>query len=287
MIFVGTFCGVTGVILGVYSVPTASSALWCFCLNIFRFGVNFVLGQGCPTCGVFWFGHDFFLRLVVFDFLLWYMPQNSRNPRGWLLFPCALFPCSLAQIVWCCQLIMDWPYYLEYVRLVCLQVLLFYVSLDVCVITRRQWFFVLVCYKKKFRDHMYLIPLDLCKCALMVVITLDFRKCALLVVNVLLWRKPDDSGRNPMTQARYSCRNVMITQARGEPHKLDILVEGSFQLQMGFSFPFLRANDLRSSLLIMRTRIFYSLVRRGYIRKVSVQLVWYARWGALLMICIF
>ena len=28
----------------------------------------------------------------------------------------------------------------------------------------------------------------------------------------------------------------------------------SFQLQMGFSFPFLRANDLRTSLLIMRTR---------------------------------
>ena len=28
----------------------------------------------------------------------------------------------------------------------------------------------------------------------------------------------------------------------------------SFQLQMGHSFPFLRANDLRTSLLIMRTR---------------------------------
>ena len=30
----------------------------------------------------------------------------------------------------------------------------------------------------------------------------------------------------------------------------------SFQLEMGFSFPFLRANDLRLSLLIMRTRSF-------------------------------
>ena len=30
----------------------------------------------------------------------------------------------------------------------------------------------------------------------------------------------------------------------------------SFQLQMGFSFPFLQANYLRSSLLIMRTRSF-------------------------------
>ena len=47
----------------------------------------------------------------------------------------------------------------------------------------------------------------------------------------------------------------------------------SFQLQMGFSFPFLRANDLRLSLLIIRARNFYSIVRRGYIHKVSVQLV--------------
>ena len=30
----------------------------------------------------------------------------------------------------------------------------------------------------------------------------------------------------------------------------------SFQLQMGLSFPFLRAKDLRTSLLIMRTRSF-------------------------------
>ena len=30
----------------------------------------------------------------------------------------------------------------------------------------------------------------------------------------------------------------------------------SFHLQMGFSFPFLRANDLRSSLLIIRARSF-------------------------------
>ena len=32
---------------------------------------------------------------------------------------------------------------------------------------------------------------------------------------------------------------------------------------MGFSFPFLRTNDLRLSLLIMRTRIFYTLVHVG------------------------
>ena len=34
---------------------------------------------------------------------------------------------------------------------------------------------------------------------------------------------------------------------------------------MGFLFLFLRANDLRSSLLNIRARGFYSLLRRGYI----------------------
>ena len=47
----------------------------------------------------------------------------------------------------------------------------------------------------------------------------------------------------------------------------------SFQLQMGLSFPIIRANNLCSSLLNIRARSFYSLVCRGYIRKVSVQLV--------------
>ena len=47
----------------------------------------------------------------------------------------------------------------------------------------------------------------------------------------------------------------------------------SFQLHVGFSFPFLRANDLRSSLLNIRARSFNSLVHRRYIHKVSVQLV--------------
>ena len=36
--------------------------------------------------------------------------------------------------------------------------------------------------------------------------------------------------------------------------KLSEHSDESFQLQMGFSFPFLRANNLRTSLLIMRTR---------------------------------
>ena len=64
---------------------------------------------------------------------------------------------------------------------------------------------------------------------------------------------------------------------------LPALTWESFQIQMVFSFPFLRSNDLCSSLLIMRTRSFYSLLRRRYIHKVSVQLVWIARGGALLM----
>ena len=51
------------------------------------------------------------------------------------------------------------------------------------------------------------------------------------------------------------------------------LTPESFQLQMGFSFPLLRAKNLHSSLLNIRAHSFYSLVRRGYIRKVSVQLV--------------
>ena len=37
----------------------------------------------------------------------------------------------------------------------------------------------------------------------------------------------------------------------------------SLQLQMGFSFPFLRAKDLRISLLIMRTRSFFTLLYTG------------------------
>ena len=57
---------------------------------------------------------------------------------------------------------------------------------------------------------MHFIPLNLRKCALMIVITLYFRECAILVVNVLFWRKPDYYGRNLVTQTQYSCRNVMM-----------------------------------------------------------------------------
>ena len=42
----------------------------------------------------------------------------------------------------------------------------------------------------------------------------------------------------------------------------DTVVE-SFQLQMGFSFPFLCAKYLRTSLLIIRTRIFLTLLHAG------------------------
>ena len=44
-----------------------------------------------------------------------------------------------------------------------------------------------------------------------------------------------------------------------------------FKLHMRISFKFLCAKELHMSLLIMRTCSLYSLVRTGYIRKVSVQ----------------
>ena len=65
-------------------------------------------------------------------------------------------------------------------------------------------------FHEKMRDHMHFIPLDLQKCALLVVTLLYFRKYALLIVNVLFLWKPDDSGRNLMTQTRSSRRNVMM-----------------------------------------------------------------------------
>ena len=67
-----------------------------------------------------------------------------------------------------------------------------------------------------------------------------------------------------------SCIGALVSQ---KTRLLECDVVESFQIQMGFSFPFLLANNLRSSLMIMRTLSFYSLVRRGYIRKVSLQLV--------------
>ena len=38
---------------------------------------------------------------------------------------------------------------------------------------------------------MHFIPLDLCKCALLIVIPLYFRECALLIVNMFFSQKPD------------------------------------------------------------------------------------------------
>ena len=48
-----------------------------------------------------------------------------------------------------------------------------------------------------------------------------------------------------------------------------------FRLQMGFSFPFLRANDLRLSLLNIRARSFYSLVHRGWGTYARLVYNWY------------
>ena len=47
----------------------------------------------------------------------------------------------------------------------------------------------------------------------------------------------------------------------------------SLQIHVRISFPFLRAKDLRMSLLIMRTSIINSSVRMGHIRQVIVHLV--------------
>ena len=60
VIFAGTCRGVYGVIPGNSSAPTASSNWWRSCLTFFRFSDSFVLVHGCPTYGIFWFGHDFF-----------------------------------------------------------------------------------------------------------------------------------------------------------------------------------------------------------------------------------
>ena len=55
---------------------------------------------------------------------------------------------------------------------------------------------------------------------------------------------------------------------------LDSSVIELFQIQMRISFLFLRAKDLHTSLLIMKTCSFFNyLVCRRYIRKVSVHLV--------------
>ena len=50
-------------------------------------------------------------------------------------------------------------------------------------------------------------------------------------------------------------RNTNTTYIIGSAVELYVILE-LFQLQMIISFPFLRAKDLRTSLLITRTRIF-------------------------------
>ena len=57
---------------------------------------------------------------------------------------------------------------------------------------------------------MHSNPLDLRKCAILIVNTLYFRECAPLIINVILCQKHDDSGRNLITQTRYSRRSMMI-----------------------------------------------------------------------------
>ena len=49
---------------------------------------------------------------------------------------------------------------------------------------------------------MHVIPLDLCKCPLLIVIPPYFHECAPLIVKTIFCWKPDDSDRNLMTQMR-------------------------------------------------------------------------------------
>ena len=51
-------------------------------------------------------------------------------------------------------------------------------------------------------------------------------------------------------------KSVKTRVSNNKPLTMEPFPGESFQIQMGFSFTFLRANDLRSSLLIMRTRSF-------------------------------
>ena len=56
---------------------------------------------------------------------------------------------------------------------------------------------------------------------------------------------------------RYMLRGLGFTQEYQAPiYEEDDPTIESFQVQIGFSFPFLLANNLCSSLLIMRTRSF-------------------------------
>ena len=48
---------------------------------------------------------------------------------------------------------------------------------------------------------------------------------------------------------------------------------GLFHIHMRILFPFLLAEDINRFLLLTRTPSFYSPLRRGYMRKVSVHLV--------------
>ena len=61
---------------------------------------------------------------------------------------------------------------------------------------------------------------------------------------------PDNCGPHCITLKTTNCTSLYHRMVCG------VITMESFQVQMGFSFPFLRANNLRSSLLIMRTRRF-------------------------------
>ena len=59
---------------------------------------------------------------------------------------------------------------------------------------------------------MHCTPPELRKYALLVVISLYFHEFFIMIVNMLFHQKPDDSGRNLITQTLPSCRNLIMTQ---------------------------------------------------------------------------
>ena len=72
----------------------------------------------------------------------------------------------------------------------------------------------------------------------------------------------------------YSCDSVGGEDTPAASTHLRLRWGGLFQLQMRISFLFLRAKHLRTPLLIMRTRIFFTLLYVG-VKYASLVYIWY------------
>ena len=141
----------------------ASLAWWRSCLDLVIFSASFGLVNSCTTDVVFWFGHDYFFSIGVPGCLLWYILRKSGSTRGWFL-------CYKTE---------------------CLQVLSCYVSLDVGMMTRRKWFFFLVCFKNNWET--------ICTSLLWATVNVLFRSWLFCTsVNVLFWSQIFSSNGNLM-----------------------------------------------------------------------------------------